>query len=147
MTDTSPDAKTDANPGPKTGSLPDCFVLMPFTDPPGYDAGHFEGVYGDIFAPACKKAGFTPRRADSNLHTSLIHLDILNMILDAPMALCDLTAHNPNVIFELGMRQAFDRPVVLVQEVGTKRLFDINGLRTHNYRKARLYGEVRKDQR
>jgi hypothetical protein len=137
---------SDASPDIKPAELPECFILMPFSDQDGYEPGHFGRICRDIFEPACKKAGFRPRRADSSMQTSLIHLDILNLVLDAPMALCDLSTHNSNVIFELGMRQAFDKPVVLVQEVGTKRMFDINGLRTHDYRKGRLYDEVNEDQ-
>ena len=41
-----------------------CFVIMPISDPDGYDKGHFESVYKDIFAPAIEKAGYTPHRVD-----------------------------------------------------------------------------------
>jgi hypothetical protein len=63
------------------------------------------------------------------------------------MAVCDLSALNPNVLFELGMRQAFDKPVALIEEVGTPKIFDINPLRIARYRRERLYDEVVEDQR
>jgi hypothetical protein len=40
--------------------------------------------------------------------------------------LCDLTEHNPNVLFELGLRVANDKPVALVKARGTPTLFDID---------------------
>jgi hypothetical protein len=89
----------------------ECFVVMPISDPDGYLPGHFRHVFDDIFAPACDKAGFRPIRADQVRETSLIHLDILQKLIKSPMALCDLSSRNPNVLFELGLRQAFDQPV------------------------------------
>jgi len=63
------------------------------------------------------------------------------------MAICDLSAGNPNVLFELALRQAFDKPVALVQEVGTPQIFDISPLRYTEYRKERVYHEVLEDQK
>jgi len=123
-----------------------CFVIMPIADPDGYDKGHFTKVYEDIFKPACRDAGFEAVRADEVKQTNLIHLDILQKLIESPMAICDLSSRNPNVLFELGLRQAFDKPTVLVQEVGTPRIFDIAPLRYTEYRKELRYREVLEDQ-
>lgn len=125
---------------------PECFVIMPISDPEGYEAGHFRRVYEDLFVPACDKAGYAAVRADQVRQTNLIHLDVLQKIINSPMALCDLSSRNPNVLFELGLRQAFDKPVVLVQEIGTPAIFDINPLRYTNYRKEMSYRQVIEDQ-
>lgn len=124
----------------------DCFVIMPIADPDGYEKGHFTKVYEDIFKPACYKAGFSSVRADEVKQTNLIHLDILQKLIDSPMAICDLSSRNPNVLFELGLRQAFDKPTVLVQEVGTPKIFDIVPLRYTEYRRELRYREVLEDQ-
>lgn len=62
------------------------------------------------------------------------------------MAICDLSSSNPNVLFELALRQAFDKPVALIQETGTRQIFDIAPLRYTEYRKERVYHEVIEDQ-
>ncbi|MGN6898239.1 hypothetical protein ACTHT1_12455, partial [Neisseria sp. P0015.S002] len=80
-------------------------------------------------SPACEKSGFRACRADDVKATNLIQLDILKKLIEAPIAICDLSTRNPNVLFELGIRQAFDKPVVLIQEIGTPPIFDITGLR------------------
>ncbi|MBW5458507.1 MAG: hypothetical protein E7C05_17190 [Clostridium botulinum] len=126
--------------------LRECFVIMPIGDKEGYSKGHFKRVYEDIFKPAIEKAGFKAYRADDNNASHLIQLDIIKRIIEAPMAICDLSTRNPNVLFELGVRQAFDKPVVLVQEVGTEKIFDINSINTHSYKKERFYNEVLEDQ-
>src|ERR1044072_1504133 len=95
----------------ETSEKPDCFVIMPITDPDSYVKGHFQHVFDDIFSPACEKAGYRPLRADQVRQTNLIHLDVLQKLIHSPMALCDLSSRNPNVLFELGLRQAFDKPV------------------------------------
>ena len=125
---------------------PECFVIMPIADPDGYDKGHFSKVYEDIFKPACEKSDFKPIRADEVKQTNLIHLDILQKLVDSPMAICDLSSRNPNVLFELGLRQAFDKPTVLVQENGTPKIFDIAPLRYTEYRRELRYRDVLEDQ-
>lgn len=125
-----------------------CFVIMPISDPTEleYQNGHFYKIYDQILKPAIIKAGYTPHRADDDKSSDMIHASIIKDIIEAPMAICDLSTRNPNVLFELGIRQAFNKPVVLVQEKGTKAIFDVAGIRTIDYRKNRLYDEVLEDQ-
>lgn len=126
---------------------PNCFVIMPISDPDGYEKGHFKKVYEDIFKVAIINAGFSPVRADDVLQTNFIHLDILQKLIHSPMAICDLSSRNPNVLFELGLRQAFDMPTVLVQEFGTQKIFDIAPMRITDYKKELSYREVLSDQK
>lgn len=132
---------------PTNSDKPPCFVIMPISDHPDYEPGHFKRVFEDIFEPACDKAGFYAVRADQVGQTNLIHLDVLQKLIASPMVLCDLSSQNPNVLFELGLRQAFDKPVVLVREVGTPDIFDIAPLRYAEYRKERIYHQVLQDQK
>lgn len=124
-----------------------CFVIMPISDCDGYEKGHFDHVYNDIIKPAIELADYEAIRADEVKETNLIHLDILKKLIDAPMAVCDLSTRNPNVLFELGIRQAFDRPVVLMQEKDTPRIFDIAPLRYLEYSKDMKYHEVLESQK
>jgi hypothetical protein len=120
----------------------ECFVIMPIAEVDGYPSGHFRHVYENIVAPACSLANVKPVRADDVKAANLIHLDILRKLIDAPIVVCDLSTRNPNVLFELGIRQAFDKPVVLIQEIGTPKIFDISPLRYLEYSKDMRYHEV-----
>lgn len=124
-----------------------CFVLMPIADCDGYEKGHFAHVYDDIIKPAIDKTEYTAIRADEVKETNFIHLDILKKLIDAPIAVCDLSTRNPNVLFELGIRRAFDKPVVLIQEKGTPKIFDIAPLRYLEYSKEMKYHEVLESQK
>ncbi len=62
------------------------------------------------------------------------------------MVIADLTEHNPNVLFELGMRMREDRPVVLIKAQGTGRVFDVdNMLRVFEYNPNLWQTTVEKD--
>lgn len=127
--------------------IKNCFAIMPISDVDSHPKGHFSHVYQDIIVPACQQAGFNACRADEVKASNLIQLDILKKLIDAPIAICDLSTRNPNVLFELGIRQAFDKPVVLIQEIGTPPIFDISGLRYLQYSKDMKYHEVLKTQK
>ena len=131
--------KQKALPAPKEKT---CFVVMPIADMPGYEPGHFGRVYANIIKPACEKAGFKAVRADDVQNAGMIHIDILNHLLDADMVVCDLSGKNANVMFELGIRQAFNKPVVLIQDKGTSRIFDISPMRCIDYDKDMRYDSV-----
>lgn len=88
-----------------------CFVIMPISDSEDYTSGHFGRVYEHIIKPACELAGFKPIRADDIMTTNYIALDIIKNIIESEMAICDLSSRNPNVLYELGIRQAFNLPV------------------------------------
>jgi hypothetical protein len=66
--------------------------------------------------------------------------------MEADLVIADLTEHNPNVLFELGMRMAEDKPVVLIKAEGTGPLFDIdNMLRVFSYKPNLWQTTVEKD--
>ena len=122
-----------------------CFVIMPISDVDGYDSGHFDRVYDHLIKPACENAGFKPIRADKNNKSNYIVVDILKQILNSDMAICDLSARNSNVFFELGLRQAFNLKTVLIKDNKTPRSFDISGLRCVDYSETLRVDDVKKN--
>lgn len=110
-----------------------CFIIMPISDNANYPEGHFNRVYEYIIKPACELANFEPIRADEVTSTNYIALDIIKKIIETDLAICDLSSQNANVLYELGIRQAFNKPVVLIKDNSTKRIFDIQGFRDIEY--------------
>lgn len=106
---------------------------MPISDNSNYPTGHFNRVYEFIIKPACEIAGFNPLRADEVVTTNYIALDIIKRIIESEMAICDLSSQNANVMYELGIRQAFNKPVTFIKDNITKRVFDIQGFRDQEY--------------
>lgn len=110
-----------------------CFVIMPISDVDGYAPGHFDRVFKHIIEPACKHSGYEAIRADVTAKTNVIIVDILRNALNCEMAICDLSARNPNVFYELGFRQAFNKKTVLMIDNKTIRPFDISAIRSFEY--------------
>lgn len=120
----------------------ECFVIMPISDAEGYDKGHFTRVYYDIIKPAVESAGHKPIRADEVVSSNLIQLDIVERLIYAPLAICDISSRNPNVFYELGIRHAFNKPVVLMKDNVTPNAFDISSFRYIEYTKEMGYRDV-----
>ncbi|EML0279938.1 hypothetical protein HJ029_22945 [Vibrio parahaemolyticus] len=119
-----------------------CFVIMPISAQQGYDSDHFTQVYEDIIKPAIDLAGMAPVRADETANTNLIQLDILRKVIESDIAICDMSAKNPNVFYELGVRQAFDKPTVLMIDDETSAPFDVSSLRYVDYKRGMRYRDV-----
>ncbi|ADW74159.1 hypothetical protein Rahaq_2552 [Rahnella aceris] len=113
--------------------LKTCFVIMPIADIASYDSGHFHRVYQHLIKPACELAGFHPIRADDVNSSNMIVVDILKKIIECDLAICDLSARNPNVLYELGLRQAFNKKTVLIKDSITESIFDVQGFRYAQY--------------
>lgn len=120
-----------------------CFVIMPISDIPEYEKGHFNDVYDYIIKPAVTKAGFKPLRADEVKKSDIIIIDILKKIYNSSMCICDLSSRNPNVLYELGLRQAFNLPVTIIKDSKTPRIFDIQGYRDIVYDENLRYNNVK----
>jgi hypothetical protein len=125
---------TVATPEADAGDVPTLFVIMPFSErDDSHETGFFTEVLTALFVPAGKAAGFTVKTAKRQ-GSDIIQSTIVNDLLEADLVLADLTEHNPNVLFELGMRMHADLPVVLVRARGTGAIFDVdNMLRVEEY--------------
>lgn len=117
---------------------------MPISDNDKYPPGHFGRIYEYIIKPACLAAGFEPLRADDVKTTNYIALDIIKQIINCDMAICDLSSQNPNVLYEVGIRQAFNLPVTFIKDTVTKRIFDIQGFRDVMYDESLRIDNVEK---
>jgi hypothetical protein len=118
---------------------PSCFVAMPITTAPealplyGNDKDHFAHVLDYLFTPAIEQAGYrviTPKM----LGADIIQATIIRHLEEADLVLCDISLHNPNVFFELGIRTALDRVVAVVKDDKTDKLpFDTSIINTYCY--------------
>ena len=117
-----------------------CFVIMPFGEKD--DRGQtidFDAVYRSIIKPAVESLNeenlrIGCERCDEVEKAGLIHERMIKYILDADVAVVDITTQNPNVYYELGVRHALrDRVTVLIRREGTNNPFNIAGMTTIQY--------------
>jgi len=107
----------------------EAFIIMPFSEkgkeirPPDF----FKEVLNSLITPACNAADFGVETARAH-GSDLIHHTIIRQLIEADLVVADLTDHNPNVLFELGIRIALDKPVLLIRAKGTPAIFDVDNM-------------------
>ncbi len=114
---------------------------MPLTTPSEYhakyrDPEHFHHVFTYLFAPALSGAGYDAI-SPLSVGSELIHAGIIQNLERCDLVLCDISSHNPNVFFELGIRTALNKPMVLVKDSDTATIpFDTGSINTFAYSSA-----------
>lgn len=119
---------------------PKCFIAMPVTTHPDEaaaydDPAHWLHVMETLFVPAIEDAGFTPVRPIAQ-GSDLIHAGIIRHLSEVDLVLCDLSGHNPNVFFELGVRTALNKPIALIRDERTDLPFDTSVVNTLEYQSS-----------
>lgn len=116
-----------------------CGYVMPISDTAEYKSGHWGDVL-EILNQVCKDIGFKEFRVVSSGHdVTTIHKRIVNNLYNDDIIICDVSSRNPNVMFELGMRIAFDKPVVIIKDDITPYCFDAGTIEHIEYPKDLRY--------
>jgi hypothetical protein len=105
------------------------FVIMPFVEKghQSRSSGFFQEVLRSLITPAGNGAGFAVETA-AQAGSDVIQSTIINQLLTADLVVADLTDHNPNVLFELGIRLAKELPVAIIKAEGTGPIFDVDNM-------------------
>ena len=115
----------------KTKPKPHCGLVMPIAATPNCPASHWREVK-DILVDGLQSK-FETELVSEELDVGVIQGRIVNNLHDNPLVVVDISELNANVMFELGLRLAFDKPTVLVKDEETDWKFDISPLETLTY--------------
>ena len=116
-------AENDDNRTESTDSLPKCGVIMPIAEMGDCSEAHWGDVLS-ILTEAIEDAGFTADIVSNADEVTVIQKTIVQNLYECPVVVCDVSQKNPNVMFELGMRLAFDMPTIIVKDDRTSFSFD-----------------------
>ena len=111
----------------------------------GGDSEHFAHVLNILIRPALEIAGLKtilPIREGAEV----IQAVVFRQLQEAHLVLCDMSALNANVFFELGLRTAMNKPVAIIKDNVTTIPFDVNTLNCFTY-DSTLSGLVLEEQR
>jgi hypothetical protein len=100
-----------------------CGLVMPISAIDGLAKEHWAEVLS-ILSDSIEKAGFGPNLVSDADDVGIIQKRIIQNLYDNPIAVVDVSGKNPNVMFELGMRLAFDKPTIIVKDDKTSYSFD-----------------------
>lgn len=111
---------------------PVCGVVMPISTIDGCSESHWADVL-EIVTEAIEEAGFNANLVSNADDVGIIHKRIIQNLYDNPIVVCDVSGKNPNVMFELGMRLAFDKPTVIIKDEKTTYSFDTSAIEHIEY--------------
>lgn len=100
-----------------------CGIIMPISTIENCSTSHWNEVKR-ILETAITKAGYVPLLVSDANDSGVIQKRIVQNIYDNEIVVCDVSCKNPNVMFELGMRLAFDKPTIIVMDNKTNYSFD-----------------------
>jgi len=104
-----------------------CFVMMPFADT-------FKEVMEGAIRPAITSCNLQCVRVDENLHPIEIPEDIRTGIDESCICIADLTGLNRNVVYEVALAHAKNKPVILITQDQPETLpFDLRNFRVFTY--------------
>jgi len=109
-----------------------CGIIMPISSIDGCNENHWSEVLS-IIQDVIRDIDFKPNLVSNADDAGVIHKRIIQNIYENPVVVCDVSANNPNVMFELGMRLAFDKPTIIVKDNKTKYSFDTSSIEHIEY--------------
>ncbi|RMA67680.1 hypothetical protein [Ulvibacter antarcticus] len=110
--------------------MEDCFIICPLGGAHSEIRKKSDKILRHVFQPVLEQNEYKAIRADQIPKVGLITTQIINLILESPLVIADLTDSNPNVFYELAIRHAIRKPYIQVITKGQKIPFDLSGIRT-----------------
>lgn len=108
-----------------------CGIIMPIAHMNGYTKEHWVDVKNIIQEATREVKNYTFKTeivSNSDGEIDIIHKRIIQNIYFSEIVICDISGKNPNVMFELGMRLAFDKPTIIIKDDATDFIFDTGSI-------------------
>lgn len=118
-----------------------CGVVMPISALDSYDESHWSDVRAILFE-AIEEAGFEPNLVSDADDIGIIQKRIIQNLYENPIVVCDVSGKNPNVMFELGLRLAFDKPTIIIKDTITAYSFDTSPIEHLVYPKDLRFSQI-----
>ena len=125
----------------KGDSKPVCGIIMPISAIDGCPGEHWAEVKNIISESICA-AGYDPNLVSDAEDIGIIQTRIIQNIYNNDIVVCDVSGKNPNVMFELGMRLAFDKPAIIVIDDKTDYSFDTSPIEHLSYPRDLRYNKI-----
>jgi hypothetical protein len=118
-----------------------CGIIMPISSLDGCPEEHWSDVL-EIIQTSIETAGFKPNLVSNADEVGIIQKRIIQNLYDNPIAVCDVSGKNPNCMFELGLRLAFDKPTIIVKDDKTTYSFDTAPIEHIEYPRDLRYASI-----
>ena len=109
-----------------------CFIITPIGEDGQEIRRHIEGVIDAAIIPALKEK-YDIIVAHRISEAGLINKQVIQNIYESDLVIANLTALNPNVMYELALAHTTAKKTISIAEKGTRLPFDIGNDRTIFY--------------
>jgi nucleoside 2-deoxyribosyltransferase len=107
-----------------------CFVITPIGDEGTATRRGIDGLLDAVIIPALSNLDLRVEVAHRIFKSGSISNQVIERLLEADLVVANLTDLNPNVMYELAVRHAARKPVVIVADRTTRLPFDVATERT-----------------
>lgn len=120
-----------------------CGLIMPISAIGNYKAEHWKEVR-EIIEETIEnmEEEIEVRMVSERTEHDLIQSNIVQAIYDDDIVICDVSGKNPNVMFELGMRIAFNKPAIIIYDEKDGYPFDITNIKYLKYPEGLNYHAI-----
>lgn len=118
-----------------------CGIIMPISAIDNCSEQHWVDVK-TILVDTIQSAGFEANLVSNADDVGIIQKRIIQNIYDNPIVVCDVSGKNPNVMFELGMRLAFDKPIIIIKDNVTSYSFDTSPIEHLTYPRDLRFNKI-----
>lgn len=112
----------------KIGDTPQltCGLIMPISTIDGLNSEHWVEIKSIVqdAVHSIESPKFVAKLVSDADDVGVIQKRIVQGVYNSDVVVCDVSAKNSNVMFELGMRLAFDKPTVIIKDDKTDYSFD-----------------------
>ena len=116
----------------ETSPRPKCGLVMPISEIDDCSEQHWADIKA-ILDDTISISGFEPNMVSASDEVNVIQKTIVQNLYDYPIVVCDVSCKNSNVMFELGMRLAFDKPTIIIKDHKTSYSFDTSSIEHLEY--------------
>jgi hypothetical protein len=118
-----------------------CGIVMPISATESCSSDHWAEVLR-ILKEVASEAGLSPTLVSDSNDVGIIQKRIIQNLYSNDIVLCDVSAKNPNVMFELGLRLAFDKPTIIIKDDKTSYSFDTAPIEHLEYPRDLRYTKI-----
>ena len=118
---------------PDTPALKPCFFISPIGSDDSEVRRKANRALKHLVRPALEECGYRADRADEMDSPGSITSQVIERVLEDELVVADLTGSNPNVFYEVALRHAVAKPMVLVAEKDQRIPFDLTDQRVVFY--------------
>jgi hypothetical protein len=101
------------------------FIISPIGKEGSETRNFFDKVKRHIIYKAAEGKGYSPYRGDEIREPGKITSQIIRRLRDDDLVIADISTSNPNVFYELAIRHAVQKPVILIGQNTDNIPFDI----------------------